>query len=76
MRMRMIQIQQQEGRRKSDGPSRDKLRQIAHLKAKIADAKGWVKDLRTMNPSRQEIFNATNYVITLQDDLRRLTGSD
>ncbi len=72
MRMRMIQIQQQEGRRKGDGPSRDKLKKIVNLKAKIADAQGWVKDLRTMNPSRDEIFLATNYVMMLQDDLRRL----
>ncbi len=40
MRMRMIQIQQQEGRRKGDGPSRDKLKKIVNLKAKIKNAVG------------------------------------
>ena len=45
---------------------------IVRKQAEIVDARGWVADLRELNPSREEIFGATNYVTLLQDDLARL----
>ena len=48
--------------------------------AQIDDALGWVQDLKDLRsagiePSQQEIFNATNYVTILQDDMRRLKAN-
>ncbi len=45
---------------------------IESKKAQIQDALGWVEDLRDLSPTRQDIFNATNYVVLLQDDLKKL----
>tara|TARA_R110002126_G_scaffold94650_1_gene223238 strand:+ start:162 stop:326 length:165 start_codon:yes stop_codon:yes gene_type:complete len=45
---------------------------IKRKQAEIDDAKGWVADLRELNPTSAEIVNATNYVILLQDDLKRM----
>ena len=45
---------------------------IERKQADLDDALGWVEDLRSLNPTRQDIFNATNYVVLLQDDLRKL----
>lgn len=45
---------------------------IERKKAQIQDALGWVEDLRGLNPTRQDIFFATNHVVMLQDDLKRL----
>ncbi len=41
-------------------------------RADLADAKGWVEDLRELNPTREQIFCATNYVVLLQDDIKKL----
>lgn len=49
---------------------------IENKEAQIADALGWVEDLRGLSPTRQDIFNATNYVVLLQDDLRKLKEHD
>lgn len=45
--------------------------------AQIDDALGWVQDLKDLRAaghelSHADIFNATNYVTILQDDMRRL----
>jgi hypothetical protein len=45
---------------------------IMRKQAEITDALGWVEDLRELNPTRADIFNATNYVTLLQDDLKKL----
>lgn len=45
---------------------------IERKQAEIDDAKGWVEDLRELNPTPQDIFCATNYVTLLQDDLKKL----
>lgn len=45
---------------------------IERKEAELADARGWIEDLRGLNPSQQDIFFATNQVMLLQDDLRRL----
>lgn len=49
---------------------------IERKEADLADAKAWVEDLRGLNPTSQDIFNATNYVTLLQDDLRKLKEHD
>ncbi len=48
---------------------------IERKQADLDDALGWVEDLRSLTPSRQDIFNATNYVVLLQDDLRKLRST-
>lgn len=45
---------------------------IERKQAEIDDALGWVEDLRELNPTPQDIFFATNHVVMLQDDLKRL----
>lgn len=46
---------------------------IESKRRQIADAKGWVQDLKDLGiTDRQEIFNATNYVVILQRDLTTL----
>lgn len=49
---------------------------IERKQADLDDALGWVEDLRGLNPTRQEIFSATNYVVLMQDDLRKLKEHD
>jgi len=46
---------------------------IESKRRQLADALGWVQDMKDLGiTDRQEIFNATNYVVILQDDLRKL----
>ena len=49
---------------------------IKRKQAEIDDAKGWIEDLRELNPTPAEIFNATNFVMLLQDDLKKLKEHD
>ena len=41
-------------------------------RADLTDAKAWVEDLRKLNPTREQIFYATNYVSLMQDDIKKL----
>ena len=49
------------------------LKRIVRKKGQIRDAQGWVQDLKDLGETDpQQIFNATNYVATLQTDLHAL----
>lgn len=49
------------------------LRRIVRKKAQLRDARGWVQDLRDLGETdRQQIFNATNYVMLMRQDLAAL----
>jgi hypothetical protein len=49
------------------------LRRIVHKKAQLRDALGWVQDLKDLGETDyQQIFNATNYVSLLHQDLAAL----
>jgi len=46
---------------------------IESKRRQIADAKGWVQDLKDLGETdHQQIYNATNYVVILQRDLTTL----
>jgi hypothetical protein len=45
---------------------------LERKRADLADAQAWVEDLRGLNPTREQIFAATNYVALLQDDIKTL----
>ncbi len=50
---------------------------IAAKKAQIADARAWVQDLKDLRDGGHDLthadkFNSANYVVLLQDDLRKL----
>lgn len=49
------------------------LRRIVRKKAQLKDALGWVQDLKDLGETdHQQIFNATNYVSLLYQDLAAL----
>ena len=49
------------------------LRRIVRKKAQLRDALGWVQDLKDLGETdHQQIFNATNYVMLMQQDLTAL----
>lgn len=47
-------------------------RQIEMKKADIADAEGWVEDLKELNGTQVELARARYYVVLLKKDLKKL----
>ena len=56
---------------------REKLEAIVRKKIQIRDALAWIEDLKELERdgheiTREEKFAAANYIVMLQDDLKRL----
>lgn len=56
---------------------KEKVQAILQKKLQIRDALAWIEDLKELERegheiTREEKFNAANYIVMLQDDLKRL----
>jgi hypothetical protein len=71
MKMRMAQMQVQVDPVETTG-SVDLAEKIVGKKAQIEDAVKWRDNLRDLNPTPNEMFNASNYIVLLRGDLEKL----